>query len=293
MSHSSSRDPRGESSKPQLVSYVRVSTDGSYTYQCTFDCKIGCCGDERCTGIRIPIMSAGSSLPPAASLPPAHSASISSLTNNSYSPSAVAVIPPNTPAKPELEINQLLMRTSEPLDPSSPSTKKYMKGTTFIQFFILNIIYFLESEVEEFAQWHAINETQKSRGRDMVRRSTVQKYKGTFWFISLFTIFVLLAKSRCLPRDVIIFPEYDPSVDMDEKCKHMAPVNIDAVVKKVQGTDVGSAKRRRQSTPVQDQSAVLESPPSSPESPAYEVVAPTISVQPGIPLRSVGPIIRG
>lgn len=128
MSHNSSRDPRGGSPEPQLVSYVRVSSDGRFTFQCTYECKIGCIGDDRCTGIKIPIMSAGTSVPPGASIPPAQSASISSLTNNTYSPSAVAVIPPTTPAEPVLEVNQLLLRTSSPLDPSSPTTKQYMKG---------------------------------------------------------------------------------------------------------------------------------------------------------------------
>ena len=184
MSHSS-RDPRGGSSEPQLVSYVRLSSDGSFTFRCTFDCKIGCCGDERCTGIKIPLLAANAPVPPGAmvqSVPQsAQSASQSSLTNNTHSPASVAVIPPRAPAKPTLEINQCLPRDTSPLDPSSPSTRQYMKGKLQLlsnhQYSLL-----LASEVEEFAQWHAINEKQQVRGRDMSRRSTVRKYKGNFLY---------------------------------------------------------------------------------------------------------------
>ena len=52
------------------------------------------------------------------------------------------------------------------------------------------------------------------------------------WFsLFVFTIsFSVLASY--LPPDIILIPEYDPSVDMDEKCKRMKPVDIDAIVEK-------------------------------------------------------------
>lgn len=150
--------------------------------------------------------------------------------------------------------------------------------------------------MQEFAQWRAINEKQRGRSRDLARRSTIQKYKGNWqYYFKYAFIHMFSVLSRYLPPDVILIPEYDPSVDMDEKCKQMGPVNIDAIVKRVKASGIGTSKIRRQSTPVPaDHSAVLESPPSSPESPAFEMeVPPDAVVKGGAPLRSAGPVIRG
>ena len=142
----------------------------------------------------------------------------------------------------------------------------------------------------------------------MSRRSTVRKYKGNFLlWLSVFVFTILYSVlAHYLPPDVILFPEYDPSTDMDEKCKRMKPVDVDAVARKVKsaisGADAGSSTAARaQSTPVDDRSALV-SPPSSPESPAFDLEVPSgtadhqfEAVYKGVPLSALPPglVIRG
>ena len=87
---------------------------------------------------KIPLLIAAAPVPPGAMIQTVpqstQSASLSSLTNNTHSPASVAVIPPRAPTTPTLEINQCLPRTASPLDPSSPSTRQYMKGNLIILF---------------------------------------------------------------------------------------------------------------------------------------------------------------
>ena len=91
---------------------------------------------------------------------------------------------------------------------------------------------------------------------------------------------------------------------MDEKSKRMKPVDVDAVARRVGGSGAAagsSVATRAQSTPVDGRSALV-SPPSSPESPAFEMEVPTNNTEPkfeavykGIPLRDLPPglVIRG
>ena len=128
MSHHGS-DPGGIEEQPQLVPYVRLSSDGTFTYQCSFECRYSCVGDQKCTGKKVPIMSAGPPPTPPKAIPVSASASIPAASQSARSPATVAVVTPRTPVKPIPEINQVLMRTgNSPLDQSSPSTQELMKG---------------------------------------------------------------------------------------------------------------------------------------------------------------------
>ena len=207
---SHSHDPGGMSSGPRLVPYMRVSLDQNFAYQCSFNCTIGCVGDDRCTGVKIPLMAAGS-VPMAPPVGFPRQSPFPAVASPTHSSSAVAVVPPNVPdqpgsssstkfshisnsandvatervktpvAPPVLEVNQLLLKTSKPLDPSSPDTKQYMKGWFLIfSYSCFSRYNLLDSEVSEFAQWHALNERQKTRERDIARREKVLKYKGIF-----------------------------------------------------------------------------------------------------------------
>lgn len=298
MSHHS-ENPGGMSDQPQLVPYVRLSPAGDYTYQCSYNCRIGCCGDQHCTGKKVPIMSAGVPPTPPNAFPA--SSSISSITNNARSPSVVAVVPPSAPAKPVPEINQLLMRTSaSPLDPSSPSTQELMKGLFLLV--ISTLIRLSDSEVAAFAQWRAINEKQRDRQRDLARREKVQDYKGKcqlykcllcyFYLLSYIFDFCSLAKARCLPPDVIIFPEYDPSEDMDQKITRKKSKK--RALESVSPVAPPAAKSSRQcSTPA---NTTLPSPPSTPPSPAFEPVSTAgASAYADVPLNALpsGFVIHG
>ena len=119
-------DPEG-GSRPQLVAFVRLSADHTYSYQCAVTCTYSCIGDDKCKGVKIPILAPGASVPP----PFGMSHSSTSIPSSSSLPrpiTSVAVVPPIVPTQPVPEINQLLLRTSTSLDPTSPTTQQYLKG---------------------------------------------------------------------------------------------------------------------------------------------------------------------
>ena len=100
-------------------------------------------------------------------------------------------------------------------------------------------------------------------------------------------------KARLLPPDVIFFPEYDPSEDMDQKIirrKKSKRALEDAAAAADQPAPKSS---RRCSTPA---NTTLPSPPSSPSSPPFELdPAADVTSCPGVPLRSLpsGFVIHG
>ena len=133
MSHPSP-DPGG---KPRLVPFVHLSADLTYTYQCAYSlCTIGCVGDDKCKGVKCPIATSGMAGAPPGSFQVSVSSSSSSFPAPVVStpvrpPTTVAVATTQIASPPVPEINQLLVKTrpeSKPLDPSSPTTKQYMKG---------------------------------------------------------------------------------------------------------------------------------------------------------------------
>ena len=134
----------GGKARPRLVAFCRLSADHSFTYQCAETCTFACVGDDNCHGIKFPVMGAGmvpGMLPASSANIPSSglssglssSTSIPSSSSNSrptvvHASTSVAVVPPQVPPAPTLEINTLLARNTAPLDPSSPTTKQYMTG---------------------------------------------------------------------------------------------------------------------------------------------------------------------
>ena len=185
MSHSSP-DPGGKSDR-RLVSYVRISADRTYTFQCAYQsCTIGCVGDSHCRGVKIPLVGPDLAIPPPMDIPISASSSSSSSLPLPCSSNSGAPVVSSAPSAPIPEINTLLMQTSNPapLDPSSPTTKQYMKG--ILHYFYYKVYYLIESEVTEFAEWHAINENQSRRDRNSSRQRKIQRYKGIFYIIVCF-----------------------------------------------------------------------------------------------------------
>ena len=103
------------------------------------------------------------------------------------------------------------------------------------------------------------------------------------------------AKARHLPPDVIIFQEYDPSEDMDQKItrKKKAKRGLEDAAATTAEEPVPKSTRRC-STPAAD--TTLPSPPDSPPSPQFEPVSSAdVTAYPGVPLRSLpsGFVIHG
>ena len=99
-------------------------------------------------------------------------------------------------------------------------------------------------------------------------------------------------KARLLPPDVIFFPEYDPSEDMDQKI--IRKKKSKRALEDAAATDQPLSKSsRRCSTPA---NTTLPSPPTSPSSPPFELdPSADITTCPGVPLRSLpsGFVIHG
>ena len=183
----SSHDPGGIPTEPRLVPFTRLSADHTFAYQCSFDhCSFGCIGGAACRGIKIPLMSPGLA-PGMLMMPPTTYAQPQSVSSSSPSlpvPARnvpAAVVSTAVPPQPVPEINQLLQRSSESLDPTSPTTRQYLKGIIFS--YIIIFYFMLDSEVTAFAEWQAVNSEQKQRARDGKRRSRVQSYKGIFSYL--------------------------------------------------------------------------------------------------------------
>ena len=154
-----------------FVNYVKLSSCQTFSYQCRSDCTVACTGGDECNGNKFPIVTTTV----VAQTPD------TSLTNEAAHNSPIPS-PPTTP-----EINRVLVRTTAPLNPNSPSTKQYMSGIhqlysySVISFtFSIHNLYFSEKEVQQFAEWHALNERQAERERDLARKEKILYYQGNF-----------------------------------------------------------------------------------------------------------------
>ena len=117
--------------------------------------------------------------------------------------------------------------------------------------------------------------------------------------IKVFTIYILLivilvsilfsARSRYLPSDVILFTEYDPSVDMDEKLARTSTLQ-EAQRLLCSGDEAAPPSK------AQCPDSPLVSPPSTPPSPQYESASCSVAQEyDDIPLRQLpaGFVIHG
>lgn len=102
--------PKGET---LFVTTIKISSCGTFAYQCRSDCTIACTGGDACNGNKFPV--ARTQI-----LSPDVSSSQVAVSPQAAVPSSPIASPPTTP-----EINRVL---KAPLDLNSPSTQEFLKG---------------------------------------------------------------------------------------------------------------------------------------------------------------------